>query len=66
MAKWLCLPKSERIAQFSKRIFKKQLTLTSGNNCSSLREENAEKERNKTETSEQKRVRKSHMARIQT
>ena len=66
MAEWLCLPKSERIAQFSKRIFKKQLKLTSGNNCSSLREENAGTERNQTETSEQKQVRKSHTDRIQT
>ena len=66
MAEWLCLPKSERIAQFSKRIFKKQLKLKSGNDCTLLHEDNAETEGTQTETSEQKRVRKSHMARIQT
>ena len=59
MAEWLCLPKSERIAQFSKRIFKKQLKLKSGNDCSLLLEDNAGTEGTQTETSEQKRVRKS-------
>ena len=65
MAEWLCLPKSERIAQFSKRIFKKQLKLTSGNSCSSLHEENSRTEQTHAETSGQKAVRKSHKGRIQ-
>ena len=66
MAEWLCLPKSERINQLSKRIFKKPLKLKSGNDCSLLHKDNAGTEGTQTETSEQKRVRKSHMARIQT
>lgn len=64
MAEWLCLPKSERIAQFSKRIFKKQLKLTTGNSCSSLYDENAGTGQTQAETSGQKPVRKSHKGRI--
>ena len=52
------------LAQFA--IFKKQLKLKSGNDCSLLHKDNAGTEGTQTETSEQKRVRKSHMARIQT